>query len=321
MAEKEKKTVKRSAAKKAPTKHGTKKLITTQAEPAHDEKRVKGLAPLSTLFSESWALLKKSWIMYFKIAGVVIGLFLAALVIGAIIIVPLFFMSGGNAEQLFMRSTGVQIILVILLVLWVLAFIGATVIFQIISSIAFLLYLNNPDRDWSVRELFERSRPYFWQYFGSSLLVGFAVMGGMVFFFIPGLVIGLFFSFVAMAIVLENKSVMAALQRSYQIVKGQFWAILGRLLLIQVLSFFISQSLSSMQEDSPFVSLLIIIYSMVMGVYILVYTFVIYKQAAGAPQAGGRDSLTWIWILSILGWVCLLILFGFALFSGIPQPR
>lgn len=320
MAEKEKKTVKRTPAKKKTTKPVVKKTVDAQVEASPIEERVKGLSPISTLFSESWNLFKRTWVMYFKIAGVGIGLSLAAVAIGASISVPLFFTSGGNVDQLFMRPTSVQVALLVLLAVWVLALIGAIIIFEIIASIAFLLYINDPDRSWSLRELFVQSRPYFWKYFVSSLLVGVAVLGGMVFLFIPGLIISIFFSFVSMEIVLENKPVMGALQRSYQIVKEQFWAIVGRLVLIQIISFFLSQFLSSMREDNPFASMVIIIYSVFMGAFMLVYTFVVYNQAKSVVPSEKHVSIKWIWIITILGWACLLGLFGLALVSGIPQP-
>ncbi len=326
MAEKEKKAAKSKAIKKVSSQKAVqktdKKDVVIKEETivsnVHSPQQSRRLPSLSTLFRDTWDLFKKSWVMYLKIAGVGIGLFLIALAIGAALMIPLFLTSGGNVEQLFMRPTSVQIALLVLLALWVLALIGSIVIFEIISSIAFLLYLDEQDHNWSLRMLFERSRPYFWKYFGASLLVGIAVLGGMVFLFIPGMIIALLFSFVSMAIVLEKRNIMEALHRSYQMVKANFWGITGRVILIQLISFFISQVLDSLNDDNPAIALVIIGYTVVMGAYMLIYTYLLYKQASVVPFTK-NVSIRWIWIVAVLGWICLLWLFGFALFAAVAH--
>lgn len=316
MAENEKKTLKKTATRSKSVKASLKNIDVVNSASAPVVKRPKGLAPIGSLFGDAWQLLKQSLVMYLKMVGVGFVFFFGALAIGLSIIVSIFYLSRGNVEQLFVQSTPLQIVLLILLLLWTLALIGSVVIYQIISIIALLLYFSKPRHEWTLLSLFQQSRQYFWKFFFSGLLIGFAVIGGIVFLFVPGFVIGIFFSFVSMAIVLENRSVSDSLKRSYQIVRENFWAILGRIIVIELVAYVILQILDSLNEDSSIISLFSFIITIVLGLYVLAYTYLVYQQTSGVVPYDKSISIKWIWVLAVLGWICLLGLFVFAVFTG-----
>lgn len=64
-----------------------------------------------------------------------------------------------------------------------------------------------------------------------SILVGLAILGGIILLIIPGIIFSIWFAFGTYAVVLDNKRGRAALSWSKQLVKGRWWATLWRLLL------------------------------------------------------------------------------------------
>ena len=70
--------------------------------------------------------------------------------------------------------------------------------------------------------------------FGTSLLVIFTIILGFVALIIPGFVLIIYFLFVPAVVVEENIGYRAAMKRSYQLVKGNWWYILGSFLLASI---------------------------------------------------------------------------------------
>jgi hypothetical protein len=56
-----------------------------------------------------------------------------------------------------------------------------------------------------------------------SVLVGLAVLGGLILFIIPGIIFGVMFAVSIPALVVENKRGTDAMSRSWNLVKGHFW--------------------------------------------------------------------------------------------------
>ena len=71
---------------------------------------------------------------------------------------------------------------------------------------------------------------------GAALLAGVATGLGLVAFVLPGLVIAIFLTFSAPAVMLEGLAATAALRRSAQLVRGRFWRTLGALVLLVVVT-------------------------------------------------------------------------------------
>jgi hypothetical protein len=60
-----------------------------------------------------------------------------------------------------------------------------------------------------------------------SILVGLAVMGGLILLIIPGIIFAVMFSASIPALVVENRRGTEAMSRSWNLVKGHFWHALG----------------------------------------------------------------------------------------------
>ena len=118
--------------------------------------------------------------------------------------------------------------IVILLVL------AATFVFDIWISVAFTraaktLLQNEPGGD-SWQTLFNNSSQTIWPAFYTSMLTALAVLLGLILFVVPGVIFTIWYGFAFNAVALENKSGMAALSYSKQLVVGRWWPIFIRLI-------------------------------------------------------------------------------------------
>jgi hypothetical protein len=69
-----------------------------------------------------------------------------------------------------------------------------------------------------------------------SILVGLAVLGGLILFIIPGIIFGIMFSVSVAALVVENHKGTDAMSRSWNLVKGHFWHALVVLLVSGIIT-------------------------------------------------------------------------------------
>lgn len=69
-----------------------------------------------------------------------------------------------------------------------------------------------------------------------SILVGLAVLGGLILFIIPGIIFGVMFAVSIPALVVENKRGTEAMSRSWNLVKGHFWHALGVIFVAGILT-------------------------------------------------------------------------------------
>jgi hypothetical protein len=60
-----------------------------------------------------------------------------------------------------------------------------------------------------------------------SILAGLCILGGLILFIIPGIIIAVFLTVVIPALLFENKRGTDSLSRSWNLVKGHFWHVLG----------------------------------------------------------------------------------------------
>jgi hypothetical protein len=76
----------------------------------------------------------------------------------------------------------------------------------------------------------------FWRVLGTQCLAFGLVLIGMVFFIIPGMILGLMFMFTTCIVALENLGGMRALHRSRELARGMLWRNFGVLLLVGIVT-------------------------------------------------------------------------------------
>ncbi|USN53700.1 MAG: hypothetical protein H6760_00835 [Candidatus Nomurabacteria bacterium] len=118
-------------------------------------------------------------------------------------------------------------------------------IFTTLGSGVIISILHNSSRNIAneIRAVLPKTLPLLIAGFLGTL----AVLGGIILFIIPGIVLGIWFMFAPTVVVVENKSAIDALKRGNGLVKGKFWSVL----LITLLGFILLAALSATISTIP----------------------------------------------------------------------
>lgn len=176
-------------------------------------------------------------------------------------------------------SMVVGIILVILFVAAVLFLIY----FAIRSQIGMYLVLKNPTMEF--KELFKSTKSLFWKFFGLSLLSGVLIFLWTLLLIIPGIIFGIFYSFVLYLFIFEDVRGMNAIKRSKALVTGYWWAVFGRtcfMILVAILaSLVLSVPFAFLSEGTSIYSIYNLLQNLVWAVVtpiFLVFSYLMYKD-------------------------------------------
>lgn len=105
-----------------------------------------------------------------------------------------------------------------------------------------------------------------------SLLSILAVLAGILFFILPGIIFAIWFTFVDFAVVLDGKRGIQALSFSKNLVSGKWWGVFGRLLLLSLVSGLIGFILQLIPLIGEFLSTLFL------PPFQTIYLFLIYSD-------------------------------------------
>ncbi len=174
------------------------------------------LITASEIVEKSWELYKKNWR---PLLPYMLLLFLPSIVLSIVGVIS-FFLTAYVPASALLNSL---IILVI---------VAAGVVFALWASIALAQTLkkmaqNQPAGDW--RAVFTGNSRYLWPVIYTSILVAVIVFAGTLLLIIPGIIFGVWYSFVFYQVIFEDKKGVASLKESKKLVVGRWWAILWRL--------------------------------------------------------------------------------------------
>jgi hypothetical protein len=278
------------------------------------------LLGVQDLFKASWELFKQTFLSYLKLVGVGIGLFVLIGVVALILALPLLISSAGSASDLFSSPAPLEIAGIVLVIVWAIVSFVAVFAYLLLLPVAGVFIFDAKEKP-SLGMLFKRSKPLLLPYLLVSIMVGFLATGGWVLLIVPGLLISLLFIFVSYVFVLEKKRGVAALKRSYQLVREHFWEVLLRVFIIQVVLFLGSFVLDSLAEHSDFFSFASFVFSVVAGWFAQSYMYLLYKQVSARVPSASVTSIKWVVIVAIIGWIVIVGLF-LAITNGImPLPE
>jgi hypothetical protein len=99
-------------------------------------------------------------------------------------------------------------------------------------TIAILLMVDDRAKHPGVTDLLNASTKYLVPVIVASLIAGLLTLLGFIALVIPGIIVGVWFTFVTQVVMFENKRGMAALEQSRAHVRGRWWAVFGRYLLL-----------------------------------------------------------------------------------------
>jgi hypothetical protein len=86
-----------------------------------------------------------------------------------------------------------------------------------------------------------------------SLLAGLAILGGLILLVIPGIIIAVMLTLVIPALLFEDKRGSASLGRSWNLVKGHFWHVLGVIIVTGIITGVIAGILTAIGGSNWFV--------------------------------------------------------------------
>lgn len=144
----------------------------------------------------------------------------------------------------------------------------------------------------------------------TSLLVAFLTIGGLFVFVIPGVLISIFLVFSSYEVVLNGQKTSQALKNSATIIGQNFGELFLRYIVLIAATTGISiffGILQGLTEKVAGLSGLIGLFSMLLQIvlsgYLIVYLYSMYKEARVLTDFNRPSKLTWMWIISIIGWI------------------
>lgn len=135
------------------------------------------------------------------------------------------------------------------------------------------------------KDVFKETKNYFWPYLWLTILTTVFILLWSLLLIIPGIIASIFYSFAIYALFFDDKRGMKAIKRSVQLVKGYWWAIFGRLLVLGILvwifSVIISLPVYFSQPDSWFYTVwnaIVQVISIIIGPISLLFCYRIYQD-------------------------------------------
>lgn len=135
-------------------------------------------------------------------------------------------------------------------------------------QVAFIYILKEENVNIGVKNLLILAKSSLVSYGWIVFLGAIIIFLGFLFFIIPGIIFSIWFSFFQYVFIFENIKGKKALSRSKELVKGHFWPVLGRFLLL----FLITMIISSIFKLGPFINHLFMV------PFSVIYFYVIYED-------------------------------------------
>lgn len=109
------------------------------------------------------------------------------------------------------------------------------------------------DSSLTVKDLFKKAQAQFFKYLGFIILLSLVVTLGFIVLIIPGIWLSVVYAFGMYYLLLENKSIAESFGASKQLVKGRWWAVALRLLMLVAVSmafFIVIEILAGMIDEA-----------------------------------------------------------------------
>jgi hypothetical protein len=263
---------------------------------------------IGELLSNAFSLFKERFVGSFLLTlfpGVII--FLVSLVFGV-----LYAILSGGIMSLLNNSNG--IVTGVLIGVGLLVVFIAIVIMQIWSSIALLYSLLSVNKI-SFIQSFKDSWKYVRRFWWISALEMLIIFGGSIFLLIPGIILGIWFSFSQFVLIDEDIKGMAALQTSREYVRGYGWSIFARMLLygftIGIIGGILGGIAKGMGIDKNIVvSIISALLNMALAIFSISLATVMYKNiksVKGKVSIEGKSKKGYI-ALAVIGVLSILLI-------------
>lgn len=104
------------------------------------------------------------------------------------------------------------------------------------SGTAAVIILRDREDNLSIKKALKKSQSCLWPVVWVAIITCFIIGGASMLFLIPGLILSIYFIFAKIIVITEKENGLSALLKSREYVRGYFWPIVGRYLVIVVTS-------------------------------------------------------------------------------------
>ncbi len=101
-------------------------------------------------------------------------------------------------------------------------------------GLSFLICVIKP-AGTKLKEIFQEAWKKLWQYFWIVMLSSFFIILSSFFLIIPGIIVTVYLMFCSYILIIEGEKGMNALKRSWALVKGNWWKVFGRIMLLNII--------------------------------------------------------------------------------------
>ena len=248
-------------------------------------------------------LLRETWAVYTRRFDTFVAI--AAIPTVAFIVTGLIFVVFA-ALGWFLAGPLVLVPLAIFLIL-------AITVIAVWGQAALLTAITDREESIGIRESYRRAQSKVLSYWWIIFLVNLVVMGGFVFFIVPGVIFSIWLSFSVLILIVENEKGTNALVRSKEYVKGRWGEVFWRFFFVGVLAFgcYMLVSLVSHLLAAPILASLFQLFgTLFLTPFVFMYEFLLYdhlKAVQGEVASPSPRKKAWLIFFAIFGaTVCLL---------------
>ena len=257
-------------------------------------------------------LFKRSWQIYKERFSVFMG----------ILIIPFLFVITTTAAGLILPSFKSSFLFALLA--FFLLILG--VIVNLWAIISILYAIKDREEKVGVRECFKRAKSKILSYLWVGFLVGFINLGGAFLLIIPGIIFYIWFVLSPYVLIAEEKKGFSALWKSKQLVKGNWWPVFWRFLLIGLIFSIVGLFFAIFSKDNLFFSLIRIIFSFLAFPFTATFSFLIYeelkRQKEGIPFEEPKTKTKLLFVLiGILGIFFVPAIFSFIVLTSLKGAQ
>lgn len=248
---------------------------------------------LSSVLARSWTRFINTFLPLLRVFGTSIVIIIVAIVILI-----------GSGSVFFLKEQNVSDVTNIILP-GVLFFVWLAAV-SWIMSVVHAMYYNTLVQKKLFKEIWNMSVPKGLGLLGVGAVVGFATMGGVLLFIIPGIWIGTLLMFAALVYTLENKTWQDSLRKSILLVKDNFFVVFLPVFIIGIAVGIIGMF--------PFLGII----NVFAGMFIITIVYELYISLSQKypliDQDIGTQSLTVVGIFASIGGLAGLLFFVIATF-------
>jgi hypothetical protein len=164
-------------------------------------------------------------------------------------------------------------------------------IVNVFMSIAIILAIQN--NALTVMESYKQSMLFFLRYIGLSIVMSVLLFLGFLILIIPGIILSVWFAFSTFVLVVERASIIDSLKKSREYVRGRWWAVFGRILLLGLVMLVISMIISGLSVAMPFgilATALVAAFTMLLAPFAVAYMYLMYQDLKGGAVVSNESA-------------------------------